>query len=100
MDRHKNYYNNNSVISININNTFRHTVKPLEEIAYEKIYKPAFASRGKSLPLYNEVVNNGSLMFLNSHLSFGEPNSLPANFKYIGGYHIETPIKPLPQVSY
>lgn len=58
------------------------------------------AKKGRSLPAYEDVVFNASLMLGNSHVSLGQPTRLPQNYKAIGGYHVDTDVKPLPQVRF
>ncbi|XP_072933659.1 UDP-glycosyltransferase UGT5-like [Epargyreus clarus] len=67
----------------------------------EKVYTSAFQSavekRGRKLPSFYEIKYNGSLVLGNSHVSTGDGNPMPLNYVHIGGYHIDTPVKPLPQ---
>ena len=50
------------------------------------------------MPSYEEALYNGSLLLINSHPSIGTPYRLPQNAKYIGGYHIDPKVKPMPEV--
>ncbi|KAL0818872.1 hypothetical protein ABMA28_008190 [Loxostege sticticalis] len=70
---------------------------PKERAAYEKYFKPLIEKRGRVAPDYEELVYNASLIFGNEHYAFGNLPKTPQNFKFIGGYHIETPAKPLPE---
>lgn len=71
---------------------------PLEKYNYDSIYPPIAAKRGVGMPSYYEAIYNGSLILINSHPSIGTPYRLPQNAKYIGGYHIDDNLKPLPKV--
>ncbi|CAH0402439.1 unnamed protein product [Chilo suppressalis] len=75
----------------------RTSTMPKERDTFENIFKPLFEKRGRTLPNYDEMIYNSSLVFSNSHNVFGDVPSLPQNLKLIGGYHIEHPPKPLPQ---
>ncbi|CAG9793353.1 unnamed protein product [Diatraea saccharalis] len=70
---------------------------PKEKETFENIFRPLFEKRGKSLPDYNTLLYNVSLMFSNDHSTFGGVPSIPQSMKLIGGYHIEHPPKPLPK---
>ncbi|KAM3962076.1 UDP-glucosyltransferase 2-like [Aphomia sociella] len=70
---------------------------PAEEEAYEKHISPVMAKRGKKLPNYEELMYNVSLLFCNEHHATGNLPSTPQNLKFVGGQHIETPVKPLPE---
>lgn len=71
---------------------------PIEEEIYQAAFGPAVALRGRSLPSYNDVRFNASLMLGNSHVSLGQATRLPQNYKPIAGYHINPEVKPLPEV--
>lgn len=68
-----------------------------ESKIYEEFIVPAIVNRGKQAPSFNDVKYNASMVLANSHVSLGVPIKLPQNFKYIGGYHINRDVKPLPQ---
>ncbi|XP_060805917.1 UDP-glucosyltransferase 2 isoform X2 [Amyelois transitella] len=72
-------------------------LQPKEEKLYEDIFRPLLNKRGRTLPDYQEVLYNSSFIFANEHHAFGTVPSIPLNFKLIGGLHIDSPIKPLPQ---
>ncbi|VVC96883.1 unnamed protein product [Leptidea sinapis] len=69
---------------------------PIEEKAYRQYFEDAVKRRGRKLPDYNEIKYNASLAFSNSHISLRDVPELPLALKMIGGFHIETHIKPLP----
>ncbi|XP_047511372.1 UDP-glucosyltransferase 2-like [Pieris napi] len=71
-------------------------IAPRENELYEQYLVPHVKSRNKPVPSLNELSYNASLMFGNSHVSLGEATRLPQNYIPIGGYHIETDVKPLP----
>lgn len=71
---------------------------PMEKTIYNSVYPPIAAKRGVSIPSYEEAAYSGSFMFLNSHPSVGTPFRLPQSVKYVGGYHIDGEVKPLPEV--
>ncbi|CAK1594086.1 unnamed protein product [Parnassius mnemosyne] len=62
---------------------------------YTKTFAPAMAQRGKALPPYDEIRFNASMILGNSHVSLGDANRLPQNYKPIAGYHINQNVKPL-----
>ncbi|CAH0596441.1 unnamed protein product [Chrysodeixis includens] len=68
-----------------------------EMYVYNNVYPELAAKRGVTLSSYSEVVYNASLMLVNSHPSIGGSIKLPQNVKNIGGYHIDTDVKPLPK---
>uniref|UniRef100_A0A1E1WB02 UDP-glycosyltransferase n=2 Tax=Pectinophora gossypiella TaxID=13191 RepID=A0A1E1WB02_PECGO len=72
-------------------------VVPFENFLYNGVFPELAAKRGITMPSYDESVYNASLLLLNSHPSFGIPYKLPQNAKYIGGYHIDPKVKPLPE---
>lgn len=67
-----------------------------ERRIYHNVYSSIAKKRGINMPPYDETVFNASLVLLNSHPSMGTPFRLPQNVKYIGGYHIEEKVQPLP----
>ncbi|XP_049866947.1 UDP-glucosyltransferase 2-like isoform X2 [Pectinophora gossypiella] len=70
---------------------------PYERNDYSTIFGPIMARKGQHLPSFDDMRFNASLMFGNSHVSFGKATRLPQNFIPIGGYHIDPDVKPLPQ---
>ncbi|CAK1594071.1 unnamed protein product [Parnassius mnemosyne] len=70
---------------------------PIENKDYEQIIAPIVRKRGKSVPSFEELKNNISLVLGNSHVSIGQATRLPQSYKPIAGYHIEKEVKPLPQ---
>lgn len=66
---------------------------------YNRVFSEIASERGITMPSYNDAVNNGTFLLINSHPSIGSAFRLPQNAKYIGGFHIATKVKPLPQVS-
>ncbi|XP_022815720.1 UDP-glucuronosyltransferase 2B10-like [Spodoptera litura] len=71
--------------------------QPEERSIYEEVFGPLLAKRGRPLPDYEDVMYNASLIFANEHDATRNRASTPQNFKYIGGFHIEEPVKPLPK---
>ncbi|XP_022815397.1 UDP-glucuronosyltransferase 2B10-like [Spodoptera litura] len=71
--------------------------QPEERRIYEAVFGPLLAKRGRPLPDYEDVMYNASLIFGNEHDATRNRASTPQNFKYIGGFHIEDPVKPLPK---
>ncbi|KAJ8709298.1 hypothetical protein PYW07_009124 [Mythimna separata] len=71
--------------------------QPEERKIYEQTIGPLVAKRGRTLPDYEEVIFNASLIFGNEHDAVRDRPSTPQNFKYIGGFHVEEPVKPLPK---
>ncbi|XP_050682422.1 UDP-glucosyltransferase 2-like isoform X2 [Leptidea sinapis] len=66
-----------------------------EDNYYKKYLVPYI--KNKPVPTFEELKYNASLMLGNSHISLGEAYSLPQSYKPIGGYHIETDVRPLPK---
>lgn len=94
---------NSSILNGNSSNVAHFIFSRYEVIvekAYYDIYGPIMAKKGRPLPAYEDVVFNASLMLGNSHVSLGQPTRLPQNYKAIGGYHVDTDVKPLPQVRF
>lgn len=71
---------------------------PAEEKLYKEFMGPAVSLRGRSLPSFDDVRYNASLMLGNSHVSLGQAIRLPQSYKPIAGYHIDPNVKPLPEV--
>ena len=71
----------------------------LQESAYTSLFGPFIAKRGGRQLTLDEVRYNASLMLTNAYVSTTGATSLPQSHKYIGGYHIDDTVKPLPEVS-
>ncbi|CAH1636145.1 unnamed protein product [Spodoptera littoralis] len=69
--------------------------QPGERKIYETVFGPLLAKRGRMLPNYEDIIYNASLIFANEHDAALNRPSTPQNFKFIGGLHIEEPVKPL-----
>ncbi|XP_063616847.1 UDP-glucosyltransferase 2-like [Cydia splendana] len=72
-------------------------ITPKEKTLYDSFYPKIAALRGVQMPSYDEAVYNGSFLLLNSHPSIGTPFNLPESAKYVGGYHIDSKVPPLPE---
>ncbi|XP_061727388.1 UDP-glucosyltransferase 2-like [Cydia pomonella] len=72
-------------------------ITPKEKTLYDSFYSKIAALRGVNMPSYDEAVYNGSFLLLNSHPSIGTPFNLPESAKYVGGYHIDSKVPPLPE---
>lgn len=72
-------------------------LSPIEQKIYKELFGELLAKKGRVLPDYTDVIYNSSLIFGNEHNAVGFKPSTPQNFKYIGGFHIEDPVKPLPK---
>ncbi|KAL0868321.1 hypothetical protein ABMA27_007846 [Loxostege sticticalis] len=68
-----------------------------EREVYEELFVPLIKKKGRPVPTYDEVKYNVSLVLGNSHVSLGQATRLPQSYKAVGGYHIDTNIKPLPE---
>lgn len=71
----------------------------VEAPIYYELYAVPIGLRGRSLPDYEALVNNGSILLVNSHPLLGQTLPLPQNTKYVGGHHIEEPTKPVQKVD-
>ncbi|XP_068619918.1 UDP-glucosyltransferase 2-like [Battus philenor] len=69
----------------------------VENEDYEQIVAPLFKKRGKTVPSFEEVKRNVSLVLGNSHESLGQTIRLPLSYKAIAGFHIDDKVEPLPQ---
>ncbi|XP_052744249.1 uncharacterized protein LOC112049418 [Bicyclus anynana] len=69
----------------------------LEHDIYNEYFVPFIRDRYNTVPPFEELRYNASLMLSNSHISMNTPIRLPANVITIGGYHIKPNIKPLPE---
>ncbi|XP_013189977.2 UDP-glucosyltransferase 2 [Amyelois transitella] len=63
---------------------------------YKELLSPYSIKRGRPEISFSEIKYNASLILGNSHVSLGLAIRLPQAYKTIGGYHIETEVKPLP----
>ncbi|XP_045503975.1 UDP-glycosyltransferase UGT5-like [Colias croceus] len=68
-----------------------------EQQYYEEYIVPHIRDKSKPVPSLETLRYNASLMLGNSHPSMGGSMKLPQNYKPIGGYHIDTNVKPLPE---
>lgn len=66
---------------------------------YESAFNGIVAKKGRSLPTYEEVKSNISLILYNSHVSLGANIRSPLNYIPIGGYHVDTNATTLPKVN-
>lgn len=66
---------------------------------YESIFSTVVKKKGRILPSFDEMTSKISLILYNSHVSLGSNVRSPLNYIAIGGYHIDTDVKPLPEVS-
>lgn len=73
-------------------------VSGLENDIYEKLFVPHIRNRGLPVPTLEALKYNASLVLSNSHVSMGSATRLPPNFIPVGGFHIDTAVKPLPEV--
>ncbi|KAI8437492.1 hypothetical protein MSG28_011810, partial [Choristoneura fumiferana] len=58
---------------------------PKEKAVYKRIFEPLFESRGQSLPNYDDILYNASLVLANDFRGNGLMPSTPQNFHFIGG---------------
>nr|XP_034836075.1 UDP-glucuronosyltransferase 2B2-like [Maniola hyperantus] len=72
-------------------------VSGLEHDMYDEYFVPAIRHRHNSVPSFETLRNNASLILSNSHVSTGSPIRLPPNIIPIGGFHIKPNVKPLPE---
>lgn len=70
----------------------------VETPAYYEIYQLAIQLRGRTPPLYEELLYDGALLLVNSHPALGQGVPLPHNAKYIGGHHLTATNTTLPKV--
>ncbi|XP_063832426.1 UDP-glucosyltransferase 2-like [Ostrinia nubilalis] len=71
--------------------------QPKEEAAYISIFGPELKKRGMIMPDYDDLIYNASLVLSNDHHASGNTPKTPQNWKFVGGFHIEAPVKPLPE---
>ncbi|XP_052756326.1 UDP-glycosyltransferase UGT5-like [Galleria mellonella] len=67
------------------------------EREFERLLGPYLIQRGKAIPSFSDVNYNVSLVLGNSHVSLGQAIRLPQNYIPVGGYHIDSDVKPLPE---
>ncbi|GBP42157.1 Ecdysteroid UDP-glucosyltransferase [Eumeta japonica] len=88
-------YHNKFCYTVHYTHIYRSTKK--YAALYNEVFIPAGNIKGIVMPPYEEVKYNASLVISNSHVSLGESVRLPQNFIPVGGYHINTKLKPLPK---
>ncbi|XP_068619572.1 UDP-glucosyltransferase 2-like [Battus philenor] len=69
----------------------------IENRAYEEVIVPIARRRHNTVPTFEELRYNVSLILGNSHVSMGKAITLPQSYKYIGGFHVDEKVKPLPK---
>nr|ANI22016.1 UDP-glycosyltransferase 48D1 [Spodoptera exigua] len=69
----------------------------VETPAYYEIYQLAIQLRGRTPPLYEQLLYDGALLLVNSHPALGQGVPLPHNAKYIGGHHLTASHSTLPK---
>ncbi|XP_023943055.1 UDP-glucosyltransferase 2 [Bicyclus anynana] len=72
-------------------------VSRLENNLYDEYFVPVIEKRHNTVPSFETLRFNASLLLSNSHVSMGVPARLPANVITIGGFHIKPNVKPLPE---
>lgn len=72
-------------------------IEPYQKEQYAKIFEPLLKSKGKTLPPYEDVVYNASLILGHAHPALGSSMTLPQNYIQIAGYYIDEDVKPLPE---
>ncbi|VVD01989.1 unnamed protein product [Leptidea sinapis] len=70
---------------------------PSAKSDYESTFGPLAARRGVPLAPFEEVYNNISIMFVNSHPSYAPARSQPPNVIDIAGFHIDDNTPALPK---
>lgn len=73
---------------------------PVESEIYESSLGPNVRNRGRTFPSYEEMRQNVALALVNTHVSLSTATSTPPNYINIGGFHVNTDVKPLPEVRY
>ncbi|KAJ8711852.1 hypothetical protein PYW08_008806 [Mythimna loreyi] len=69
----------------------------VEEKLYTSLFAPILEKRGRKLPIYNDIRYNASLVLSNSYVTTSGGAALPQSHKFIGGYHIDDTVIPLPE---
>nr|XP_034836236.1 UDP-glucuronosyltransferase 2B2-like [Maniola hyperantus] len=70
-------------------------ISGLEHSLYNDLFVPVIRDRHNSVPPFETLRYNASLILSNSHLSMSTAAKLPPNVICIGGYHIKPNVKPL-----
>ncbi|KPJ17977.1 Ecdysteroid UDP-glucosyltransferase [Papilio machaon] len=76
-------------------NYFYH--RHIENEVFDNTFKPISRRKNKTLPPYEELRLNASLIFGNYHVSMGQAIRLPQNYIPIGGQHIDEVVPALPK---
>lgn len=66
---------------------------------YQRLIAPILKKRGRSVPSYEVLRYNASLVLGNTHVALGDAFAMPQAYKQIGGYHINKETVPLPEVG-
>ncbi|KAJ8709288.1 hypothetical protein PYW07_009114 [Mythimna separata] len=69
----------------------------VEEKVFTSLFTPIAEKRGIKLPTYKESRYNASLILSNAYVTTSGGASLPQSHKFIGGYHIDDVVIPLPE---
>uniref|UniRef100_A0A2A4K0I8 UDP-glycosyltransferases domain-containing protein n=1 Tax=Heliothis virescens TaxID=7102 RepID=A0A2A4K0I8_HELVI len=69
----------------------------IQEYTYHTYIGPLIEKRGRKVPEFNDIRYNISMIFSNAYVDTSSALSLPQSHKYIGGYHIDENVKPLPE---
>ncbi|XP_013173124.1 PREDICTED: UDP-glucuronosyltransferase-like [Papilio xuthus] len=77
------------------NNYFYH--RHIEKEVFDYTFKPILRRKNRTLPHYEELRLNASLIFGNYHVSMGQAIRLPQNYIPIGGQHIDEVVPTLPK---
>ncbi|CAH2054214.1 unnamed protein product, partial [Iphiclides podalirius] len=72
-------------------------VKSRDCKSYNQAFESAILKRNLVYLPLDEAKYNGSLMFVNSHVSTSDAITIPRNVIEIGGYHINNTVEPLPE---
>lgn len=70
----------------------------LEQEIYEKYFVPVIRDRRNSVPTWDSLKYNASLIMHNSHVSMGSPARLPLSVVSVGGFYIKPDVPPLTEV--
>nr|ANI22010.1 UDP-glycosyltransferase 40U2 [Spodoptera exigua] len=69
----------------------------MQDEVYQKYVVPAVKQRGRVAPSFYDMKYNASMILANAYVSTAIPHTMPQNHKYIGGYHVDEVVKPMPQ---
>nr|AEW43123.1 UDP-glycosyltransferase UGT40D1 [Helicoverpa armigera] len=69
----------------------------IQDNVYSTYLAPIVEKRGRKAPTLDELRYNVSMIFSNAYVDTSSALSLPQSHKYIGGYHIDEKVKPLPE---